>query len=305
MKKKARKECHMLQIQTSNCFSEGTLRSTTKIGRYAIGNHIHQNTEIVFVKEGEIDVTIDGRKERARTNDVIIIAPFSVHSFHTEKYVNAWISVFSNNFISDFIGVDGSYFYGERAVFTPTEELRNYFCGRLFDTAEDIIAPAEAQVRKIKAMLYPIFEEYTASVPQTRTPPKSNALSAALTYMQKHYKENLSLTDVARSLGYNPTYLSHTLGELGGINFRTLLNSFRVEEAKQMLLSKKHKMIDIAMECGFSCERSFYRAFMAITGVTPGEYVESRPDAEFITVGGDKTVYNMGVRLPIDDLNGH
>ena len=293
----------MLQIQTSNCFTEDTLRSTTKIGRYAIGDHIHQNTEIVFVKEGEIVVTVDGRRETAKENDVIIIPPFSVHSFNTERHVIAWISVFSNNYISDFIGKDGSYFCGERSVFTPSQELRNYFCSKLFDTAENIISPGEAQARKIKAMLYPIFEEYTSVVQHTHTPPKSSAISAALTYMQKHYKENISLSDIARNLGYNPTYLSHALGELGGINFRTLLNSFRIEEAKHMLLSKKHKMVDIAMECGFNCERSFYRAFMAITGVTPGEYVEARTSDEFITVGGEKTVYHMGVRLPINSLN--
>ncbi len=300
--KKKRRSVIMLQIQTSNCFTEGTLRSTTKIGKYAIGDHLHQNTEIVFVKEGEISVTIDGRQEKAQANDIIVIAPFSVHSFHTERHVNAWISVFSNNFISDFIGADGSYFCGERAVFTPSEELRNYFYGKLFDTAEAIISPDEAQVRRIKAMLYPIFEEYTSLVPQMHTPPKSNALSAALTYIQKHYKEDISLDDISKSLGYNPTYLSHALSELGGINFRTLLNSFRIEEAKQMLLSKKHKMIDIAMECGFSCERSFYRAFMAITGCTPGKYVEERTDSKFITVGADKTVYTRGVHLPIDRI---
>ncbi len=303
MKKKGKKEQYMLQIQISNCFTEGALRSSTKIGRYAIGDHMHQNTEIVFVREGEIHVTVDSKCEKAQANDIIIIAPFSIHSFHTEEHANIWINVFSNNFISDFIGKDGSYFRGESAVFTPSRDLRNFFATKLIDSAENIIFPTEHETRRIKAVLYAIFEEYMSTVPQTRVPPKSSVLSGILTYMQEHYRENITLTDVAKSLGYNPTYLSHALGELGGINFRTLLNSFRVEEAKNMLLSKKYKMIDIAMECGFTCERSFYRAFMAIAGTTPGEYVEERIDAKFITVGGEKTRYNRGVHIPIVTLD--
>ena len=35
-------------------------------------------------------------------------------------------------------------------------------------------------------------------------------------------------------------------------------------------------MIDIAFECGFANERSFYRAFQSVTGMTPGEYRRSK-----------------------------
>jgi AraC-like DNA-binding protein len=35
-------------------------------------------------------------------------------------------------------------------------------------------------------------------------------------------------------------------------------------------------MIDIALECGYANERSFYRAFSRVTGMTPGEYRKSK-----------------------------
>ena len=288
----------MLQIQISNCFTERTLRSTTKIGRYAIGEHIHQNTEIVFVHEGSIDVTVDGNRERATEGELIIIPPFRVHSFHTESYAKLWISVFSNDFISDFLTKDGGYTYGERSVFKPSEPLLGFFLPKLNDSCENLITPPESEALTIKAVFFAIFEEYTRTVPQLKIRPKSTALSAILTFLWEHYKENITLSDLSKKLGYNPNYISHCLKELGTINFRTLLNSFRIEYAKQMLLTKKHKMIDIALECGFTCERTFYRAFMSITGRSPSDYTEERLDANFVTLGGEKQKNYLGVHIP-------
>jgi transcriptional regulator GlxA family with amidase domain len=56
------------------------------------------------------------------------------------------------------------------------------------------------------------------------------------------------------------------------MNFRKLINSLRVDHAKNLLISQKFKMIDVAYECGFTGDRTFYRAFGEITGMSPTEY---------------------------------
>ena len=290
----------MLQIQISNCFTEKTLRTTTKIGKYEIGDHLHQNTEMIYVIDGAIDVTIDGRCERAYKDDIIVIAPFRVHSLRTEKYSSVWISVFSNDFISDFLFSDEMYYYGEKAVFTPSKILLDFFLPKVNDSYENLFTPEGKEFLKIKTAFSAVFEEYTRTVPQMKVRQKSTALSMILTFLSEHYRESITLKELSKRLGYTPTYISHCLDELGDINFRTLLNSFRVERAKEMLLTNKHKMIDIALECGFTCERTFYRAFLSITGCAPGDYKEERLNARFVTFGGEKTRYNPSVHIPVD-----
>ena len=279
----------MLQIQTSNFITDRSLRSTTKIGRYAIGNHIHQNTEIVFVKEGYIDVTVDGVCERANKNDIIVVSPFKIHSFATEHYSEIWICVFSNDFISDFISDGDGYLSGRRAIFTPSRELIDFITPKLFDSSENLITPSDDMLRRVKTVFYAVFEEYFASSQKEHKRAGGNALSSILIYIAENCKSDLNLDTVSKSLGYNKNYISQCIGELGGINFRTLLNSFRIDHAKKMLLAKKHKLIDVALECGFTCERTFYRAFLSITGKTPSEYTGERLDADFITVGGGQS----------------
>ena len=36
------------------------------------------------------------------------------------------------------------------------------------------------------------------------------------------------------------------------------------------------KIIDIAYECGYDNEKSFYRAFSQVTGMTPGQYKKTK-----------------------------
>lgn len=272
----------MLQIQISNFDNAYTFRSHIKVGQYRMWEHLHQNSELVFVREGSIDVNVDGKMERANKNDIIIIPPFSVHSFNTEAYSDIWMVVFSNNFISDIVDSNNLYLRGERSVFTPSKALLGYFVPKIMDTDEISVTPTEKTARRMKAILYAIYEEYTDSTAFVRRRSVSNALSAILSYTHEHCRENIKLSDVAKSLGYNPNYISHCLNDLRGLSFRTLLNSFRVEYAKNMLLQqngKSIKMLDIALECGFSCERTFYRVFSEITGTSPSKYPNLRQRA--------------------------
>ena len=97
-------------------------------------------------------------------------------------------------------------------------------------------------------------------------------LSSILVYLSEHFKDKITLTDLSRALGYTKGYISHCLESIPNYNFNSLLNSLRIEYAKILLATTEMKSIDIAYESGFSCERSFHRAFKAFTGMAPREY---------------------------------
>ena len=57
-----------------------------------------------------------------------------------------------------------------------------------------------------------------------------------------------------------------------GMNYVTYVNMVRIEQAIAMLSTNQYRMIDIALECGFSNIRSFNRTFKEITGYTPTDF---------------------------------
>ena len=267
-----------MYIQLQNFGHNSSVKSMYYDGIYECVERIHQFPEIVCVMAGEVELTVDGKTERARAGDVAVITPFRIHSFKTPEYCKIWIGVISSDFAEDFISGNNIYTKGDFAVFIPTKSLFDYLCSHLppkYDNPVVLDGDASAY-RQVKALVYSVFEEYTRLVPQSKENVKRDALSSTLLYMSEHFSEDISLISVAEALGYTSTYISHCISVIPGMNFRKLLNSLRVDRAKLYILKGNRKMIDIALECGFSGERSFNRAFLEIAGMTPSNYKKSR-----------------------------
>lgn len=280
----------MIRVHVSNFGMNTALRCSTKKGQYYVEPHIHQFSEIVFVKNGTLKVTTDGLCEVARRGDMVFVNAFRTHSLSASPDAEIWISVFSNDFINDFKTEGDVYYTGERCVFTPSDIVREFFVSRFIDTAEKFLDYNLAVFRSFRAGIYAVYEEYTRLVPSSALPGQSekhSVINTILKYVHKNFRKEISLVSMARDLGYNPEYLSHAMSVIEGMNFRLLVNSFRADYAKNLLISTKRTIPDIATESGFSCERSFHRAFKALFGMTPGEYRASWKTPPFTTGEGD------------------
>jgi len=265
----------MIRVQTENFGMQTTLKCATKKGPWHVEKHIHQFWEIILVREGELTVEADDFRGVAKAGDIVLISPFRVHSYESQGYVDIWLSVFSDSFVSDFKDASILYYTSKTPIFTPNEKLLAYFKSRLVDTGEQFIYDNLPLFRRMKAALFAIYEQYTTNLP-TVTSGKSGLAStpvlALMLYLSEHFTEDLTLDTVSKAIGYNPEYISHCLTDIEGINFRYILNSFRVDFAKKLLYSTDKTIPDIAVEAGFSCERSFHRVFSSMTGKTPAKY---------------------------------
>jgi len=97
---------------------------------------------------------------------------------------------------------------------------------------------------------------------------------------EKIYQVNdLRISSLCESLHTNRTYISKLINEEFEMNFNEFVNKYRVEEAKQLLLSEannKYTMEYIAQQAGFGSVASFSRVFKELEGVTPGMYREKQ-----------------------------
>lgn len=85
---------------------------------------------------------------------------------------------------------------------------------------------------------------------------------------------NLKLENCAKKLHVPARKLSVVINEITGESFSHLLNKYRIEEAKEMLLSAEDNSTieNIYLHAGFNSRSTFNRVFKSITGNTPGEY---------------------------------
>jgi|GEM_PF-5658458 len=90
---------------------------------------------------------------------------------------------------------------------------------------------------------------------------------------------NLTQEDIIKHIGTNRTYLHSALKKNSSVNFRQLLNTFRIKMAQFIIENKVisgeiYMLADIYAQCGFSSNESFYRIYKSLTGLTPGNYAE-------------------------------
>ena len=100
----------------------------------------------------------------------------------------------------------------------------------------------------------------------------SKEVSAALLYIDAHYKENISLKDVADEVYLSSFYLSRLFKKEVGVNFSTYLLNARLDDAKRLLETTAISVSSISSSLSFSDLSYFCRVFKNYTSFTPKEY---------------------------------
>lgn len=94
---------------------------------------------------------------------------------------------------------------------------------------------------------------------------------------QRPYLDSdLKQADVATALGVRLDEVSRCINS-NAFNFSQFVNGYRIEYAKQLMLRKPGiKMTQVAIESGFSSDRTFYRAFNTIVGMPPSDWISQK-----------------------------
>ena len=101
---------------------------------------------------------------------------------------------------------------------------------------------------------------------------EENAVECVKTYMEQHWKENVSRTRMAELVHFHPDYLSRIFKEATGFSMTDYLTELRMQEAKRRLLKTRERISEVALEVGYTDLSYFTRIFRRRFGVSPREY---------------------------------
>ncbi len=103
-----------------------------------------------------------------------------------------------------------------------------------------------------------------------------NKLIEVLENKKLYKKMDLSLPELANIVGIPRNHLSYIINEYAKTSFHDLINHYRIEEAKRLLINSKNdiNILDIAFEAGFNSKSTFNYVFKKYTGKTPSEFKE-------------------------------
>ncbi len=104
---------------------------------------------------------------------------------------------------------------------------------------------------------------------------KNPKLREAVLYIESHYGNSITLSDISTNAGINHTTLTALMKEELGCTAIEYLMKYRISVSKKQLGFTNVPIKDIANMVGFKTVQHFNRIFKAITGTTPAEFRKS------------------------------
>lgn len=90
-------------------------------------------------------------------------------------------------------------------------------------------------------------------------------------FFADHYKEPVSIMELACHLGYSRSQTQRIIEEYYGMSFSEKLRETRMRVSRQMLMSGRTAITDIAEKCGYSSRQSLENAYIRYYGISPAK----------------------------------
>lgn len=97
-------------------------------------------------------------------------------------------------------------------------------------------------------------------------------ISSAITYINEHYNENITLNDITKAAHMHKTTFIANFKAIYNMTTWDYINIKRIEDSLTLLKSTDLTILDIAIKCGFNSTANFNKIFKKTTGITPSEY---------------------------------
>lgn len=100
----------------------------------------------------------------------------------------------------------------------------------------------------------------------------NEAIQKMIDQIEKNIADSPSLLELSGQIGYSPCYCSVQFRRICGMTVKSYIAGRKLALAALSLRDTRKRIIDIAVECGFSSQEALTRAFRAAFGCTPAAY---------------------------------
>ncbi|MFD2332551.1 helix-turn-helix domain-containing protein [Cohnella sp. GCM10020058] len=268
---------------TPKYFVENGSVSIQRIKRHGVTAmprpHSHDAIELYYLLDGERVYFVDGKVITLRKGELIAIAGGVIHSTASSE-----IAEFERVLIHYEASALPGALRGQ--VLFETGESCRVFALNLREREE-----AERLMRRMLeecALARPYYEpcclsllaelaillgrsERSAAAGASRDALHAK-VSEVAEYLQRHYRESLTLADTAKHFYLSSSYLSRVFHRLTGFHFREYILHLRVREAQRLLAHTRKRISDVSLDVGFEHLSHFNKAFKQACGLTPMQY---------------------------------
>lgn len=242
--------------------------------------HFHNGcAEIIQITSGSMLITLpNGKSFTLKDGDIVYFSESCPHETLAELNADMKFLHFDPEWFLKKINIFFSYFpsaeNNEEYKFFPVGTEMNKQLSALLDIAEK---EKETNVKEylygaVFSILGLLIDNRIMQTPGDTDLRLQEKLAPALEYIQKNFREKLSVDDISSATGYNKDYLSRIFKAGTGMTMIDFLNNLRIEEARYLLLNTDKSITEIALEVGFGSNAYLSKLFRKKYTLTPNKY---------------------------------
>ena len=235
--------------------------------------HQHDCYELYYLEDGEIVYYIDDGVYPARKGDFVLIPPGKSHkTLPRRSLAHTRILIYlASEFLQETAKEYPALYDAFDHVLITTGSRQT--AQRLLEglLKEDAGEKNPVMIRAMLTELLVNLERWSRLEPVPGAE-KNGKVQEIATYLDKHFKEDLSLETLAERFYMNPTYLSRIFRRGTGMTYSEYLTRCRIREAVFLLNHTEKKIMEIATETGFHSDNHFCKIFRKHMGVSPKQF---------------------------------
>lgn len=239
--------------------------------------HWHQSIELLMVLEGTVHINVDGEAFSLQSEDIILINTNTIHEMESTG-----AAALALQFSPELFSLSGEN--PENLSFRCNSSVDRH--PEKYHTLRTIIAQlvqnnsfinAGTRYRN-NALFLALAGELVTGFQSalTNTAQKKRKFASRMTslleYIDNHYQENFSLSDLAGAHGLSVPYLSSFFNQQMGVSFSQYYTNLKLEHAVHDLISSENSIESIATANGFTEPHAFVRAFKKKYNQLPSTY---------------------------------
>lgn len=254
--------------------------------------HWHDTMEILFCLNGSVTICIDQETLTLSRNQLIVFDSKIVHSIHSNSKLYMFLCIHVNKKqLSSY--VPDLELYSIRCRPVPLDDSNSSQYIHLCQLAHDLTRinieekntsamRSDGTVLLMLADLIQYFSVHTLPENTRRQKQSNDVLREIIAYVNSHYKDSLTLDDMARQTGFSREYFCRFFKQHMGITFLRYVNEVRVSHAGRLLSDTDLSISEVMQESGFTNQTLFNRLFKEIYGMTPRQARNSSPTDKYL-----------------------
>lgn len=253
------------------------LKSSDKIGQRHIiieretvstePRHWHDYFEIGVIVEGSGIHCINEVRFPMEKGDVYFLTPVDFHKVESESGMELINISFDEVWMSETMK---TYLYSSKL--TSVKKFSQEWQGPFHMATELLLREYEADGPCVGQLLEYLLSRFMVKEADSRTNQEHlSGINAAIAYMEMHFREKITLEQLAKLSGYTPTYFSQLFRQTMGKTYIERLTYLRFNYAR-ILLESGFSVTDACFNSGFGSLSNFNSVFKEQCGMSPSEY---------------------------------